>query len=96
MDISLIMGLEKIIEGAMALYVDPGIAGMALVFGLLTSVVLLAWSAGSMIAAALMAKKRGQNIALWVVLAVFIGWIAVLILAIIGDVSGNSGNKNNE
>ena len=93
MEASLFMGLANVIGGARALYIDPGAIGIVMILFILLGGV---WIAGSMVAAAVMAKNRGYNIAMWVLLAVFIGWIAVLILAIVGQDSSQSDDKKNE
>ena len=64
-----------------ALYIDASIGALLLT---LVPALILVLGVGAMIACAVMAKKRGENVALWVLVSVFIGWIAVIILYIIG------------
>ena len=77
-----------------SLYIDPGSAAITvLVLGIIGGLISIASFALALIISARMAQKRGRNVVAWVVISIFIGWIAVIILAVIGNAENQSSDN---
>ncbi|MBQ9161646.1 MAG: hypothetical protein IJX74_00070 [Clostridia bacterium] len=89
--------LSATLQTPLALYIDPSSFA---VFGTIALLLLGALALGitvlCLVITAKMAKKRGENVVLWVILAVFIGWIAAIILAVIGKKPTDTQNDKTE